>query len=531
MKNLYLIQMLVLTVLFASSALAQRVVNIPQSTDVFNPMDIFPVIMGDTTATGERVDNNTIYTLDNGAVYVTSGRIVNKPEWDLQIQAVDLENTESKPIISRLPNASGSFPDIMRPEGNVTIRNLWIVAGEKGALEQHDWGKIRYLGENTRIIAEDCIIEKDRGGFFQIRAAGIKLYITNCILRNGGNRRILQGNGRGVDARNFPLDSLVMKNTIVHNLQDRFFRSQGAAEPHKYIEIDNCTAFNVAGRHGFIQLGRVETAKITDNLFINPIMLGSSPIYTDEQTQPDGDLHKVITVDTLYENTNLMITNNNIFWTQDVQDYWASNDTVSAPGVLSELVMESLGDAADDAFFQELLALNNVPGTILQYVVDLYNNPSAEDMFDFIVEDVTLNGTDFDSGNLFDFSAFDPCYDLETASASASTSGGAIGAVFLCPDLLSSTFDAVQAKALNFTSFPNPTTAAIQMNFELEQPSQVQILVTDLSGRTLATLLQSKLQAGAHNFTFDIADRLPKGMYILSLRTDQGWTTQKMVVK
>lgn len=357
------------------------------------------------------------------------------------------------------------------------------------------------------------------------------MYITNCILRNGGNRRILQGNGRGVDSRNFPLDTLVMKNTIVHNLQDRFFRSQGAMTPHNYIEIDNCTAFNVAGRHGFIQLGRVETAKITNNLFVNPIMLGSSPFYTDEQTQPDGDLHKVITVDTLYENTSLSISNNNIFWTQDVQDYWATNDTVSAPGVLSDLVLESLGNAADDAFFQEPLTLNNVPGTILQYVIDLYNNPSAEDMFDFIVEDATLDGTDFDSGNLFDFTAFDPCYDGGTQSATASTEGKAIGAIFLCPGLLSSTFSIAQEESLQFTTFPNPAATTINVAFELEQSSQVQLLVSDLSGRTVATLLQSKLQTGEHNFVFDITNRLSKGMYVLTLRTDQGLMTQKMVVK
>ncbi|MEL6864742.1 MAG: hypothetical protein AAFP19_09990, partial [Bacteroidota bacterium] len=180
----------ILFLLLAASYLnAQRIVDIPPSADLANPADIFPVIMGDTTDTGDRVDNNTIYRLTNGAVYVTTGRIVNKPEWDLQIEALDLTNTDSKPILTRVPNTSGEYPDIMRPEGNVTIRNLWIVAGEKGGLEQHDWGKIRYMGDNTRVIADHCIIEKDRGGFFQLRGNNIKLYITNCILRNGGNRR------------------------------------------------------------------------------------------------------------------------------------------------------------------------------------------------------------------------------------------------------------------------------------------------------------------------------------------------------
>ncbi|MEL6721137.1 MAG: hypothetical protein AAFP82_20720, partial [Bacteroidota bacterium] len=314
------------------SAYGQREVVIPPSSDPFNPTDIFPFIMGDTTSTGDRVDNNTVYLLENGNVYVTTGRLVNSEDWPMQIRATDLENTDVKPIITRLPNASGSFPDIMRSNGDVHFQNLWIISGEKGSGENHDWGKIRILGTGTTVKVSDCIIEKDRGGFLQLRADSVKMYVENCIFRNGGNRRILQGNGRGIDARNFALDTLVMRNVIVHNIIDRFFRSQGGISPHNYIEIDNCTAFNVAGRHGFIQLGRVRTAKITDNLFVNPIMLGSSPFYTDEQTQPDNDKHKVITVDTLYDDTQLTINNNNIFWTQDVMEVWNGIDSVSMPG-------------------------------------------------------------------------------------------------------------------------------------------------------------------------------------------------------
>ncbi|MEM6964034.1 MAG: T9SS type A sorting domain-containing protein [Bacteroidota bacterium] len=530
MKKHYTFVLFVFTMLCATQINAQTVVNIPASTDPTMPTDIFPVIMGDTTATGERNDNNTIYKLENGQVYITTGRIVNKPEWDLRIEAVDLSDTENKPIITRVPNASGTYPDIMRPEGNVTLRNIWFVVGERGALEQHDWGKIRYMGDSTRVIADHCIFEKDRGGFFQLRGNNIKLYVTNCILRNGGNRRILQGNGRGVDARNTTADTIIIKNTIVHNIQDRFFRSQGAMAPHNYVEIDHCTAFNVAGRHGFIQLGRVTNAKITNNLFINPIMLGSSPVYTDEQTQPDGDLHKVITLDTLYDNTTLTISNNNVFWTSDVTDYWASNDSVSAPDMLSTLVMDNLGAAASDAVFEEQLTLNSVPGSILQYVEDLYADPAADDMFDFIVEDDVVAGTAFDSGNLFDFDTFDPCYGGSTQSATASTDGGPIGAVAFCPDL-TDVFDVDINEALALRIFPNPTSTDLNLTFELQEASQVNIAVMDMSGRVITTILQGQLQSGQHTLNQNISNRVARGMYFLSLQTDQGMMTKKFVVQ
>ncbi len=530
MKKHYPFSLLVFMMFCIVQMNAQTYKMIPASSDPAMPTDIFPVIMGDTTASGERNDNNTIYQLENGKVYIVSDQIVNKPEWDLQIEAVDLNDTDNKAIITRIPNASGTYPDIMRPEGNVTLRNLWIIAGERGALENHDWGKIRYMGDNTRVIADHCIIEKDRGGFFQLRGNNIKLYVTNCILRNGGNRRVIQGNGRGVDARNTSLDTLVMRNTIVYNIQDRFFRSQGAMNPHNYIEIDHCTAFNVVGRHGFIQLGRVATAKITNNLFINPIMLGSSPAYTDEQTQPDRDLHKVITLDTLYDNTALTISNNNAFWTQNVTDYWATNDTISAPGLLSDLVEDNLGAAASDAFFAENITLNSVPGTILEYVTDLYTDPTADDMFDFIVEDAALAGTPFDSGNLFDFSTFDPCYSGTTQSATAGTDGGAIGAVATCANL-TNIFEVNVNEALALKVFPNPISHELNLTFELPEATLVNITVMDMSGKTVTTILQSKMQRGQHQINHTIANELSSGMYFLSLQTDQGLMTRKFVVQ
>lgn len=529
MRTIY--QLVFACFLMVGSLSAQRVISVEPSGDPANPTDIFPIIMGDTTETGERVDNNTIYELQNGVVYVTSGRIVNKAEWPLQIQAANLEDTDNKAIIARVPNTSGDFQDIGRPEGDVTFRNLWIISGERGPLEQHDWGRLRLLGEGARIIVQDCIIEKDRGGFLQIRADSLKIYIDNTIFRNGGNRRILQGNGRGVDARNFFLDTLVMRNSIVHNIQDRFFRSQGGTQPHNYVEFDRNTSFNTAGRHGFIQLGRVIEAKITNNLFINPIMLGTSPVFTDEQTQPDNEQHKVITVDTLFDNTSLTISNNNIFWTQDVIDYWASNDTVSQPPVLSSLVAQNLGADSSNAFFQEVVELASRPTIILPYVEDLYANPMAEDMFDFIVEDISLQGTPFDSGNLFDFATFDPCYPETTASATGASDGGAVGAVGFCPNLVTSTFEPTINQQLGLQVLPNPMSGQANFRFELRQAGPIQLSIHDFMGREVARVFTGTQQAGQHQFDWNRSAQLPAGMYIARLQTMEGEQAIKLVIR
>jgi hypothetical protein len=526
MQKIYCLLTVALCLMLAGTAHAQTFKLIPASADPSNPTDIFPVIMGDTTAAGVRTDNNTIYQLANGVVYVTSGRLVNTADWTLHLEAQDLTNTESKPILSRQPNTSGTYPDIMRPEGDVTLKNLWIVAGETGPLEQHDWGRIRISGVNSRVVVEDCIIEKDRGGFLQIRADGIKCFINNTIFRNGGNRRILEGNGRGIDGRNFYFDTLVMTNTVIHNIQDRIFRSQGAVQPHNYIEIDHCTSFNTIGRHGHIQLGRVLTAKITNNVFVNPIMMGTSPVYTDEQTQPDGDQHKVITVDTLYANTSLTVAGNNIFWTQDVIDYWGTQDSVSMPPVLSELIKEHLGDDTTAAFFQEVLTLDNVPSSILQYVKDVYADPTATDMYDFIVEDIAVDGTPFDSGNLFDLSELSTCYPDGTQSATGGTAGGPIGTVAGC-NFSTSIFGPVANDGLGLTLRPNPVHGLATFHYDLNRTSAVSLQVYDQRGRVVAVVNAGVVAQGAQTLEWTPDAHLGQGLYLAKLQTEAGVQTLK----
>ena len=508
-----------------------RIVEIPASDDPTMPADIFPVIMGDTTATGERVSNNTIYRLQNGVVYITTGRLVNKPEWTLHIEAVDLENTEVKPILTRIPNASGTFPDIMRAEGNVTLKNIWIISGDKGPGEQHDWGKIRIMGDNTRVIAQDCIIEKDRGGFIQIRGNRTKVYVDGCILRNGGNRRILQGNGRGIDARNTTMDTLIVTNSVIHNIIDRVFRSQGAIEPHTYIEFDQNTIFNVGGRHGCFQFGQALTVKVTNNFIQNPLMLGTSPVYTDEQTQPDNEAHKVFTIDTLHAGTNFTFGGNNIYWTQDVLDVINGIDSVSVPTVYSDLILQSLGNDGTGTFIEDPTPLNNVPMNITQYVIDLYNNPAAEDMFDFVVEDASLAGTPVDFGNLFDFSAFDPCYDPMAVSATAATHGGAIGAVSFCANLSTSIFESDYSSTLNLTAMPNPMTFGATFGYNLANTGQVRLSIHSIVGQEIAVLANGIQQQGVHTVDFNISQQLAKGVYIARLQTEEGQMAIKIMLK
>lgn len=516
------------------AANAQRFMPIPN--DPSNPVDIVPFIEDDTLADGSH-DMNTIYQLENGGVYLFQSRLVNEG-WPLRIHATDTSNTALKPFLVRSPDDDGVFRGEMRPEGDFEMINLWVTWGAQTGNANHQWGRLRASADSIRMFVKDCIFEKDRGGMPQIRANGVKLYYENNIVRSAGNRRVQQGNGRGVDARNFAMDTVVVKNTVFHNLQDRVFRSLGATAPHNYIEFDHVTVFNQHGRHGTFSLGfGAKTVKITNSILSNPMMLGMSPIYNEEQTHLDKDNKFVFAIDGEGRvdslSTSFTFDNNNIFWTQDVLDFYASNDTVSQVGIFSSEIANALGAGADTTYFSEVLEFNNVPLSILPYVQDVYADPASTEMFDFIVE--PSNSADVDTSfigyeNLYDFTQFDIGYSEESTSFTAASDGGAVGARFGdfgAPQIPTGIRDEIIQTVL---VYPNPSTDRATFRYHLKRTEEIALVLTDLNGRDIAMLDQGVKSAGSHEVTVNLGQYLTNnGIYLARFKSSDQQKVMRLV--
>jgi hypothetical protein len=78
---------------------------------------------------------------------------------------------------------------------------------------------------------------------------------------------------------------------------------------------------------------------------------------------------------------------------------------------------------------------------------------------------------------------------------------------------------------------PNPFRENTFFSFKLESPSVVSLIVTDLFGKTVATLIDGKtMSAGKHVTSFEPEKyNLPSGMYQYSLMTNRKTVTKKMV--
>jgi hypothetical protein len=64
--------------------------------------------------------------------------------------------------------------------------------------------------------------------------------------------------------------------------------------------------------------------------------------------------------------------------------------------------------------------------------------------------------------------------------------------------------------------FPNPTNGAFRIQFDLEEQSQVRIILYEASGRLVEHLQNADLAAGSHNVQADISTRQP-GVYLIQM--------------
>ncbi len=78
-------------------------------------------------------------------------------------------------------------------------------------------------------------------------------------------------------------------------------------------------------------------------------------------------------------------------------------------------------------------------------------------------------------------------------------------------------------------NYPNPFNPATTIEFMVPQSSRVRLEVFNILGQRVVTLVDSRLQAGRHQASFDGGD-LPSGVYFYRLTHAQGSLTRKMTL-
>ncbi len=85
------------------------------------------------------------------------------------------------------------------------------------------------------------------------------------------------------------------------------------------------------------------------------------------------------------------------------------------------------------------------------------------------------------------------------------------------------------ARTTEIGTFPNPFVDRTEISFSLESASEVSLVIYDVRGREIATLVDDTMEAGQHNVTFDAAS-LPSGVYVYRLQAGTQVETGRMTL-
>jgi hypothetical protein len=77
--------------------------------------------------------------------------------------------------------------------------------------------------------------------------------------------------------------------------------------------------------------------------------------------------------------------------------------------------------------------------------------------------------------------------------------------------------------------FPNPNDGIINVQFRVEQESQTEVMVSDLIGRKVMEVLNTKMPAGDYRYVVNLT-KLEDGFYFLSVKTDTKILTSKIII-
>jgi PKD repeat protein len=81
----------------------------------------------------------------------------------------------------------------------------------------------------------------------------------------------------------------------------------------------------------------------------------------------------------------------------------------------------------------------------------------------------------------------------------------------------------------DFSVFPNPSDNTIFVNFNLNNDEVVELSVNDLTGKTVRTIINSKLNKGAHTLVINKNELNASGIYFLNLKTNNSIIVRKIL--
>ena len=533
------------------------------------------VIGSDTTSNGEQAhDVYQLVSLDT--TYIFDATITAKSS--ISIVGV-LGNDGRPPCIQPDVLGDGSVPGVLftfTGDGNQFIlKDLYLLGVAINNTVNYGGGQaVQISSDNIRLIADNVVFENWSQFAIGYSGSWDKFYITNCKFRNMTTQPNQWYVGELLRNENylgaFPTDSIVIKyNTMLCVSGYATAATGGIVNYYEFSHNDVVYTF----KNPFF-LDRMVNAKFNDNLFYNAYAGGENKTEFagwDSFTPNTGP--SIITMGPLDSTTaalllghastgagdpaaellrNVEVKNNVYYWSSGLTSFYTAwNDTAHVDSIyttewMNPPTVNMFGDDSKWPGFTESGNQNVDPGfgASIDAVLDpgTGNNVGLLNWFTVVrtgtgtteLYGYQLTNVDFSSGNWVPDWPLPEATDLQYSNTSlktGATDGGYIGDPYWFTGVtgVEQVPGLVPDKFSLFEAYPNPFNPSTTISFELPTNSDVKISIYDISGKHVETIVNNKMQAGAHEVTWN-ASAYSSGVYIYKIESESYSETKKMIL-
>jgi Secretion system C-terminal sorting domain len=467
------------------------------------------VIAADTNATGDRLDPNRVYVLKRDGLYLLNGSIENR--FHLRIKAED--GNGARPILRPGVQTGGGSSRAFRVRDDLTISGCYITnLDELGGLNDRI---LRVSADDARVVIDDCHLDYASQSALRLDNEWNTVIIKNSIISNIGTMDS-PNNGRGIDDRGNPIDTLIYENNNFYNITSRILRDGGGII--KYARINHNTIVDVA--QGGCSIGETIKAEFTNNLVIN------NGFYGFDSEAPLSVLEIYPLLDSaLVANgavQSVKVSNNNFYIDPAL--------VAAQPDSINAVTLYDSTTAALVATFST--GTNNIEETVVFTARPILPIAVVTDRWNESV--LVENRTEMDDGSpaVFGSMPFDFTYSTSAASYTAGSSGQPLGALTWF-DMVVGVDDSYDVGMLEdyqlFNNYPNPFNPTTKLSFNLPKDENVKLDIFNVLGQKVISLINGKLSAGQHTVDFN-ANNLPSGLYIYQLKAGSFTNSKKMML-
>ena len=496
---------IVLVLLMSSQSFGQRTVQVTPGIGTLDN-----TILGDTTATGARVDANTVYVLQRGGYYLTTGTIENR----FPLTVVAAVGIGPRPIVQPAVGAGGTSSNSFSPRADLTLRGLYITNEDNGGSVGGLSRIMRIRADKIRVVIDDCHLDKSGQSALRFDSKNTRIFFTNSIVSNIG-ATIDPNNGRAFDDRGNNIDTLVIENCTFYNLTSTVLRDGGGWL--KYFRFNHNTTVNT-GQRG-LDVGEAVTVKFTNNMFINTGVLGNTPWI-------EPPFRVVLLVDSLLTKEidgvpvtqSVLISNLNIYTAPAIDAAQGDSATVIPNfNATAQAFIDAAGTSS--TIISEPIQFTRGPAVPTGVVTTFYADPNNTPPYD--------DG----GGTPFDFR-----YSTTTQSYTAGTAGKPLGAIIwfgMYNDIKRETSTIPQNFEL-YANYPNPFNPTTNIKYSIPVQNHVSLTIYNLLGQKVATLVDQIQQSGIYtanwNGTSDNGIAVSSGLYLYRLHAGSFVATKKMLL-